>query len=188
LARKKAIQLCCERWAQLKLSDPDLVQAVLVGNYDTDIAMNNKVFFFVIFLTPQHLLNLCDLQKPHREPSPTPRPQKREKKERESSTTPIFEVSPSVSPRLSPNTPRGKITEGPCMHCGVITTDSCAWGCGAFRHDFCTCKWFVFFVFLKFIMSVPKRLKEGPLSPRPPRNLPRKEPAESPRPPPPRIP
>jgi hypothetical protein len=78
------------------------------------------------------------------------------------------------------------MTEGPCVHCGVITTDSCARGCGAFRHDFCTCKWFVFFVFLKFIMSAPKRLKEGPLSPWPPCNLPRKEPAESPRPPPPR--
>jgi hypothetical protein len=52
LAREKAIQLCGERWAQLKQSDPDLVQAVLAGNYDTDIAMNNKVFFFVIFLTP----------------------------------------------------------------------------------------------------------------------------------------
>jgi hypothetical protein len=38
LAREKAIQLCGERWAQLKQSDPDLVQAVLVGNYDTDIA------------------------------------------------------------------------------------------------------------------------------------------------------
>jgi hypothetical protein len=33
-------------------------------------------------------------------------------------------------------------------------------------------------------MLVPKRLKEGLLSPRPPRNLPRKELAESPRPPP----
>jgi hypothetical protein len=80
--------------------------------------------------------------------------------------------------------PRGRMTEGPCMHCGVITTDSCAQGCGAFRHDFYTCKWFVFFVFLKFTMSVPKRLKEGPPSPRPPCNLPRKELAESPRPPP----
>jgi hypothetical protein len=52
LAREKAIQLCGERWAQLKQSYPDLVQAVLAGNYDTDIAMNNKVFFFVIILTP----------------------------------------------------------------------------------------------------------------------------------------
>jgi hypothetical protein len=37
-------------------------------------------------------------------------------------------------------------------------------------------------------MSVPKRLKEGPPSPQPPCNLPRKELAKSPRPPPPRIP
>jgi hypothetical protein len=44
------------------------------------------------------------------------------------------------------------------------------------------------FAFLKFTMSVPKRLKEEPPSPWPPRNLPRKELAESPRPPPPRIP
>jgi hypothetical protein len=52
LAREKAIQLCGgEKWAQLKQSDPNLVQAVLVGNYDMDIAMNNKVFFFVIILT-----------------------------------------------------------------------------------------------------------------------------------------
>jgi hypothetical protein len=51
LAREKAIQLCGERWAQLKQSDPNLVQAVLAGNYDTDIAMNNKVFFFVIIIT-----------------------------------------------------------------------------------------------------------------------------------------
>jgi hypothetical protein len=64
------------------------------------------------------------------------------------------------------------MTEGPCVHCGVITINSCAQGCGAFRHDFC--KYFVFFVFLKFIMSVLKRLKKGPLSPWPPRNLPRK--------------
>jgi hypothetical protein len=52
LVHKKAIQLCGERWAQLKQLDPDLVQAILAGNYDTDIAMNNKVFFFVIILTP----------------------------------------------------------------------------------------------------------------------------------------
>jgi hypothetical protein len=45
-----------------------------------------------------------------------------------------------------------------------------------------------FFVFLKFTMLVLKRLKEGPPSPRPPHNLPRKELAESPRPPPLRIP
>jgi hypothetical protein len=36
-------------------------------------------------------------------------------------------------------------------------------------------------------MSVLKKLKEGPPSPRPPHNLPRKEPAKSPRPPPLRI-
>jgi hypothetical protein len=52
LAREKAIQLCGERWAQLKQSYSDLVQAVLAGNYDMNIAMNNKVFFFVIILTP----------------------------------------------------------------------------------------------------------------------------------------
>jgi hypothetical protein len=51
LVREKAIQLCGERWAQLKQSDPDLVQAVLAGNYDTEFAMNNKVFFFVIIIT-----------------------------------------------------------------------------------------------------------------------------------------
>jgi hypothetical protein len=45
LAREKAIQLCGEKWAQLSQLDPDLVQAVMAGNYDTDIAMNQKVFF-----------------------------------------------------------------------------------------------------------------------------------------------
>jgi hypothetical protein len=52
LARETAIQLYGERWAQLKQSDPDLVQAKLAGNYDMDIVMNNKVFFFVNILTP----------------------------------------------------------------------------------------------------------------------------------------
>jgi hypothetical protein len=87
-------------------------------------------------------------------------------KDGEGSTTPIFEVSPSVSPRLSPNTPRGRMTEGPCVHCGVITTDSCARGCGAFRPFAPASGLF----FLKFTMSVLKRLKEGPPSPHPPHN------------------
>jgi hypothetical protein len=61
------------------------------------------------------------------------------------------------------------------------TTDSCARGCGAFRHDFCTCKWFVFFVFLKFTISVLKRLKEGPPSPWPPPQPTKKRPGRKPK-------
>lgn len=53
LAREKAIELCGEKWADLKAAQPDLVQAVLAGNYDTDIAMNHKVrnyFNFINYL------------------------------------------------------------------------------------------------------------------------------------------
>lgn len=49
MAREKAIELCGEKWAVLKASEPDLVQAVLAGNYDTDIAMNNKVNLIIEF-------------------------------------------------------------------------------------------------------------------------------------------
>jgi hypothetical protein len=50
LAQKKAIELCGEKWSALKASEPDLVQAVMEGNYDMDIAMNNKVFFLINYI------------------------------------------------------------------------------------------------------------------------------------------
>ena len=50
LAREKAIELCGEKWAVLEASEPVLIRAVLAGNYDTDIAMNTKVFLIIIIL------------------------------------------------------------------------------------------------------------------------------------------
>jgi hypothetical protein len=42
LARESAIQDCGGLWTELQTQKPELVKAVLVGNYDADVALNSK--------------------------------------------------------------------------------------------------------------------------------------------------
>jgi hypothetical protein len=51
-ARKAGIKACGPLWHKLQAKKPDLVEAVLDGNYDSDITMNPKVNLFSIYDNP----------------------------------------------------------------------------------------------------------------------------------------
>jgi hypothetical protein len=43
LARESAISDCGGLWTELQTQKPELVEAVLAGNYDADVALNSQV-------------------------------------------------------------------------------------------------------------------------------------------------
>lgn len=43
LARESAIRDCGRLWVELETRKPELVEAVLAGNYDADVALNSQV-------------------------------------------------------------------------------------------------------------------------------------------------
>jgi hypothetical protein len=46
LAREAVIRECGTVWVQLQAKKPPLAEAILAGNYDSDIAMNSQVSLF----------------------------------------------------------------------------------------------------------------------------------------------
>jgi hypothetical protein len=51
-AREAGIKACGPLWHKLQAKKPNLVEAVLDGNYDSDITMNPKVNLFFIYDNP----------------------------------------------------------------------------------------------------------------------------------------
>jgi hypothetical protein len=123
-ARKAGIKDCGSSWVQLQTQKPDLVEAILAGNYDADITMNPKVNLVASLNNTLSTLNSCvpSICRTFLRKQLASLHQYRK-------SLPPKEIPPEVEP-----------WEGGCEGCGSITTDTCL-NCSVFIHNCCQYPW-----------------------------------------------